>query len=202
MLYCFDGGRVACLRGVGCRGWRTRGRGWVPVRRWLRWRGFWCRGSTGAGADGDVGEAEARGSGDAVEVVLFDASAEGVEEAVLDVTLKLEGVLVVGALDLLVLVGGDEAAALVFVAEAEERGDAVGESVVGLVVELVAVGDGVLVRDEEGGLAGGGVAVGSADGDYVAEVLGEGVGTAPKSKVMGVPTLVNCCSCSRLRAMS
>ena len=61
-----------------------------------------------------------------------------------------------------------------------------GEGVVGLVVELVAVGDGVLVGDEEGGLAGGGVAVGSANGDDVAEVLGEAVrvgslqGTVPK----------------------
>ena len=55
-----------------------------------------------AGADGNVGEADARGSGDAVEVVLFDASAEGVEDAVLDVALELQGVLVVGALGLLV----------------------------------------------------------------------------------------------------
>ena len=63
-----------------------------------------------AGADGNVGEADARGSGDAVEVVLFDGSAEGVEEAVLDVALELEGVLVVGALDRLDLeeVGIDE----------------------------------------------------------------------------------------------
>ncbi len=86
----------------------------------------------------------------------------------------MEAVLVVGALDLLVGVGGDEAAALVGVAEVEESGDAMGEGVVGLVVELVSVGDGVLVGDEEGGLAGGGVSVGSANGDDVAEVLGEG----------------------------
>ncbi len=158
---------------------------------------------SGAGTDGNVGEADARGSGDAVEVVLLDAAAEGVEDAVHDVTLELQGVLVVGALDGLVLVGGDEAAALVLVAEAEESGDAVEEGVVGLVVELVAVGDGVFVGDEEGGLAGGAVAVGSADGDDVAEVLGEESRSSavPKLKVMGVPTLVKACSCSRLRAM-
>ena len=53
-----------------------------------------------------------------------------------------------------------------------------GEGVVGLVVELVAVGDGVARWGEEGGLAGGCVAVGSADGDDVAEVLGEDVAAA------------------------
>ena len=55
-----------------------------------------------AGTDGVPGEAEARGSGDAVEAVVFDGSAEGVEEAMLDVALELEGVEVVGAGDLLI----------------------------------------------------------------------------------------------------
>ena len=41
-------------------------------------------------------------SGDAVEVVLLHASAGGVEEAVLDLALKLQRVLEVGALRLLV----------------------------------------------------------------------------------------------------
>ena len=134
----------------------------------------------GAGADGVVGEADAWGSGDADEFVLFDGSAEGVEEAVLDVALDLEGVEVVGALDDLVdgCGGVEEAAAFVFVVEAEESGDAPGEGVAGLVVELVAVGDSVVGGEEEGGLAGGGVAVGSAEGDGVAVVggLGDAVG--------------------------
>ena len=122
-------------------------------------------------------------------MVFFDASAERIEEAVFDVALELEGVLVVGALDLLVVEGGDEAAALVLVTEAEEGGDAVWEGVVGLVVELVAVGDGGLFRDEEGGLAGDVITVGSADGDDVAEVLGEaiscGVVAGNGSKIKG-----------------
>ncbi len=92
----------------------------------------------------------------------------------LDVALDLEGVEVVGASD--DAAGGrggvDEAAALVLVLKAEEQGDAVGEGVVGLVVELVAVGDGVVGGEDEGGLAGGGVAVGSANGDEVAVVGG------------------------------
>ncbi len=93
-----------------------------------------------------------------------------------DVALDLQGVEVVGALDDLALWRGgiEEAAALVFVVEAEERGDALGEGVVGLVVELVAVGDGVEGGEDEGGLAGGGVAVGSAEGDEVAVVGGFG----------------------------
>jgi hypothetical protein len=66
-------------------------------------------------------------------------AAGGVEEAVLDVALDLQGVEIVGALD--DLVGGvEEASAFVFVVEGEERGDAPGEGVVGLVDELVAVG--------------------------------------------------------------
>ena len=60
----------------------------------------------GAGTDRVVGEADARGSGDADELVLFDGAAEGVEEAVEDVALELEGVEVVGAFD--DLVGGIE----------------------------------------------------------------------------------------------
>ncbi len=95
----------------------------------------------------------------------------------LDVALDLEGVEVVGALDDLVCWDGgiEEAAAFVFVVEAEEGGDARGEGVVGLVVELVAVGDGVVGGEDEGGLAGGGVAVGSAEGDGVAVVGGLGI---------------------------
>ena len=41
-----------------------------------------------------------------------------------------------------------------------------------MVVEFVAVGDGVVGGEDEGGLAGGGVAVGSAEGDGVAVVGG------------------------------
>ncbi len=116
------------------------------------------------------------------EFVLFDGSAEGVEEAVLDVALDLEGVEVVGALDDLVegCGGVEEAAAFVFVVEAEESGDAPGEGVVGLVVELVAVGDGVVGGEEEGGLAGGGVAVGSAEDD----------GSCRSSVVWGMPLVM------------
>ena len=44
----------------------------------------------GAGADGDPGEAEAGCSGDAVEVVFLDRSAEGEEEAVFEVGGELE----------------------------------------------------------------------------------------------------------------
>src|SRR5271170_1897062 len=84
-----------------------------------------------AGADGVVGEADAWVSGDAVEFVVFECAASGVEEAVLDVALDLEGVEVVGAFDDLVPNGVEEAAALVFVVEAEEDGDAPGEGVVG-----------------------------------------------------------------------
>ena len=51
----------------------------------------------------------------------------GVEEAALDIALELERVLVVGALDLLVVEVGDEAAALVLIAEAEERGERCGK---------------------------------------------------------------------------
>jgi len=77
---------------------------------------------------------------------LLCGAAEGVEEAVLDVALDLEGVEVVGAFDDASGWDGgiDEAAALVLVVEAEEGGDAPGEGVVGLVGKLVAVGDGVV----------------------------------------------------------
>ncbi len=128
------------------------------------------------GTEGVVGQAEAGSSGDAEELVVDDGAAEGVEEALLDVALDLEGVEVVGALDDLVLLGSgiEEAAALVFVVEAEEGGDAPGESVVGLVVELVAIGDGVVCGENEGGLACGGVAVASAEGDDVSVVGGLG----------------------------
>ncbi len=129
------------------------------------------------GTDGDVGEADAGLAGDAVEMVLLDGAAEGVEEAVPDVALDLGVVFEVGALGLFKAeVGGDVGgAALVFVTEAEEGGDAMGEDVVALVVELVAVG--VLVAVGTGvdlGAVGGGVAVGSADGDDVAEVAAVG----------------------------
>ena len=87
----------------------------------------------------------------------------GVNECklVADVALDLKGVLEVGALGLLIErgVGVEEAAAFVVVAEAEEGGDAVREGVVGLVVELVAVGDGVEGWKDEGGLTGGAMVV-------------------------------------------
>lgn len=109
-------------------------------------------------------------------MIFFYRAAEGVEEAVLDVALQLKRVEEVGALGLSIErgVGIEESASLVLVAEAEEGRDAVGEGVVGLVVELVAVGDGVAGGKDEGGLAGGSVAVGSADGDWVAVVGGLG----------------------------
>ncbi len=96
-----------------------------------------------AGTNGDVGEAETRGSGSAVEMVAFDGTAEGVKDAMMEVALELERVEEVGAAGLLVEAGSGivEAAALVFVVEAEEEADAIGEGVVGLVVELVAVVD-------------------------------------------------------------
>ncbi len=128
----------------------------------------------GAGADGVPAEADAWGAGDSGELVVLGRAAEGVEEAMFDVALKLEGVEVVGALDDLIAGEIEEAAAFVFVVEAGEKGDAVGEGVVGLVVELVAVGDGVEGGEMELGLAGGGVAVGSAQGDGVAVVDGFG----------------------------
>ena len=56
-------------------------------------------------------------------MVLFDVSAQGVEEAVFDVALDLKGVLIVRALNFFVVEVGDEAAALVLVTEAEEGGD-------------------------------------------------------------------------------
>ena len=158
--------------------WAMRDGSCTPVaalaRRRVPWKGL-APGRTASQVRPRRGVA-----GDAVELVVFDGSAEGVEEAVLDVALDLEGVEVVGALDDLVDGGRgiEEAAAFVFVVEAEEGGDALGEGVVGLVVELVAVGDGVVGGEEEGGLAGGGVAVGSAEGDGVAVVggLGDAVG--------------------------
>src|SRR5258705_3876042 len=98
----------------------------------------------------------------------------------LDVALDLEGVEVVGALDDLVegCGGIEEAAAFVFVVEAEEGGDALGEGVVGLVGEFVAIGDGIVGGEDEGSLASGCVAVGSAEGDWVAVVGGFGVAVA------------------------
>src|SRR3982074_3252133 len=68
---------------------------------WLLYAGAYVGAEQGAvegmraWADGVVGEAEAWGSGDAVDFVVFDRAAEGVEEAVLDVALNLEGVEVV-----------------------------------------------------------------------------------------------------------
>src|ERR1700722_10733705 len=89
-----------------------------------------------------------------------------------EVAVELEGVLIVGAVGLLVETasGVVESATLVFVVEAEESADAEGKDVVGLVVELVAVVDVVEGGRDESGLTGGGVAVGTAEGDDVAVV--------------------------------
>ena len=56
-----------------------------------------------AGTNRNPGEAEARCSCGSVEIVALDGSAERVEEPIEEVALELEGVLVVGALDLLEL---------------------------------------------------------------------------------------------------
>ena len=129
-----------------------------------------------AGAYGIVGEAETWGSGDADEFIVLGGAPGGVKDAVLDVALDLEGVEVVGALDDTAagICGVEEASALVLVLEAEERGDAVRKDVVGLIVELVAVGDGVEGGEDEGCLASGGVAVRSAKSKDVAVVGGLG----------------------------
>ena len=104
-------------------------------------------------------------------MVLLETATDGVEEPVFEVAAELEVVLEVGALDAFRFeVGGDiEGAALVLITEAEEGRVVMAEGEVGLVVELVAVGVLVAVGGEELGLPGGGVAVGSADEDGVAE---------------------------------
>src|SRR6185437_6288724 len=125
---------------------------------------------------GNVAEADARSAGDAVEVVLLGGAGERIEEAALYLPLKLQGVFEVGALDDLVLeeLGVVVAAALLVIAEAEQDVEERAAAPVALVVELVAVGRLVVGTGEEGRLPCGGVAVGSADRDDVAEVLGEG----------------------------
>jgi len=106
---------------------------------------------------------------------------------VLNVTLNLEGVKVVGAFRFLIGNGGQEAPTFVFIVEAEERGDAIREGVVGLIGEFVAVGDGVEGGKDELRLAGGGIAVGSAKGDCVAVVhdFGDAIGADDVNSLAG-----------------
>jgi hypothetical protein len=110
-------------------------------------------------------------------VVLLDGSSSGVKEAILDVALKLEGVLVVGAIDLLKLKvsGIVEGATLVLITEAEESNKVRREGVVGLILKLVTVrrlvgGHRVGSAIVDGGLTGRSVAIGSADRNGIAEV--------------------------------
>ena len=77
------------------------------------------------------------------------------------------------------------AAALVVIAEAEEHVEERARAPVALIVELVAVGGLVVSAGEEGHLAGGRVAVGSADVDDIAEVLGEIEGIVGSAEVIG-----------------
>src|SRR6185437_14368556 len=65
------------------------------------------------------------------------------------------------------------AAALIVVAEAEEHIEERAVAPVALVVELVAAGGLIVGARQEGDLASGGVTVGPADMDDVAEVLRE-----------------------------
>ena len=137
-----------------------------------------------AGANCLVGQAEARRTSDAIQFVVFDSATEGVEDAVLDVALNLEGIEVVSALDFLIACGCEEPAAFVFVVKAKQNGDAVGEGVIGLVGEFVAIGDRVVGGEVELSLTGSGVAVGSAKGDSVAVV--DGFGEAIEDDVDGL----------------
>ncbi len=110
-------------------------------------------------------------------MVLLKAAADGVEEPGAEGALELEIELEVGALDVFELgVGGKvEGAALILVAEAEEDGEVFAGGVVRLNVELVAVRGLVAVGSAvELRLASGGVAVGTADGDDIAEIAGVG----------------------------
>jgi hypothetical protein len=72
---------------------------------WLLYAGGYVRAQESAaegamaGADGVVGEPEAWVAGDADELVVFGCAASGVEEAVFDVALDLEGVEVVRTFD-------------------------------------------------------------------------------------------------------
>ncbi len=82
---------------------------------------------------------EVRPTGDAIKMILLDVATQGIEEPILDVTLKLQRVLKVRAIDLLTRERAHEATALVLIAKTEQRRHMPGKRVVRLVVKLVSI---------------------------------------------------------------
>ena len=126
--------------------------------------------------NGGIRQSNARGAGNAVEMVLLDTSPSRIEEPALHLALKLQRVFEVRPLGLLIDRVGrrlNKTATLVLVSKTEQRAQVMAEAVVGLIVQLVAVGVLIVAWNEELGPTRCRVPIGAANRDDVAEVLGD-----------------------------
>src|SRR5271166_2276559 len=131
-----------------------------------------------AGTDRVVDDSDARRAFGSVELVLLDASAERVEDALLEIAIHLQHVVVVAALEVFAEVVDPFVfgSALVFVAEASDYGEVRRDAVIGLCVEIVAVRyqvngvrvDAAVVHQ---GLAGRGISICPFDSYKIAVVV-------------------------------